>query len=134
MEHDGETGVIVGAHELYGNLHGELVDRELRLISDGIEPKTEPEPELDGEDEDEFDTGSLRCDARVLPSADQTRYILVGKFTDVPRPEGATAGKAPSSVAFIAHIAEAPPDAVCPPAVQFAESASESSSESDEEA
>ncbi len=95
----------MGAHELYGNLHGELVDRELRLISDGIEPKPEPEPELDGEGEDEFDTGSLRCDARVLPSADQTRYILVGNFTDVPRPEGATAGEAPSTVAFIAHSA-----------------------------
>eukprot|EP01043_Picozoa_sp_COSAG02_P039083 COSAG02_NODE_3060_length_7449_cov_6.145578_2_plen_516_part_00 len=133
LEHDAETGMVVGLHELYGEFHGKLQNGELKLILDGTEP--EPEPELDGEDEDqdEFDTGSLRCEAQALPSADQTRYILVGNFTNVPRPEGATAREAPSTVAFIAHRAEAPPDAVCPPAVELAESSSESS-ESDEEA
>ena len=127
MEHDVETGLVVGAHELYGDLHGELVGGELKLTSDG----SVPEPELDGSDgEDEFDTGSLRCEARVLPSADQTRFILMGNFVNVPRPVGATVGEAPSTVGFIAHIiAEATPGEVSSPAVRELESSSESESD-----
>ncbi len=124
--------MVVGAHELYGDLHGKLVGGDLKLNTDGTGTEPEPEPE-DSDDEDEFDTGSLRCEARVLPSADQTRYILVGNFVNVPRPVGAAAGEAPSTVAFIAQIAEATPGAVSSPAVRLASESSESSdSESDE--
>ena len=130
LEHDSETGMVEGAHELFGDMHGEVLAGVLTLTMDAQDGQApEPEPEqLDGdgsdEAEDTFDAPTLRCISRVLPSADKTRYLLVGEFRNIPRPVGATAAEAPSTVGFIAHqiLSEKAP------AVQFeSESAGESS-------
>lgn len=128
--------MVEGAHEQYGDMHGEVVAGVLSLTMDAGDGKArEPEPEQLGDDgsdaEGEFDAPTLRCVSRVLPSADKTRYILVGEFRNIPRPVGATAAEAPSTVGFIAHqIISDVASEVTAPAVQFeSESASESSEE-----
>lgn len=110
LEHDAETGEVGGKHELYGHLDGDLRAGVLSLTSIGrtaevTEPAIEPEPEaLGSAGEDGPGATHLRCKARVLLSADKTRWVIVGEWLNVPRPMGATASEGPSAVDFIGHM------------------------------
>ena len=119
LKHDRGTGQVLGVHEVFGDVRGKLQEGVLRLTTDGraheLEPAPEPEQLSDeSTSEDDLDEKLLHCQARVLPSADKTKWIIVGEWFNLPRPVGTTAQEAPSATGFIAHISETQA-----PAVQF---------------
>lgn len=131
MEHDQETGMVVGAHELYGDMHGELQGNTLKLTVGSAElVGAEPEPEPDSDDEDER-AAAIQCHAQLLPTADTSGWVIAGTWLNLPRPRGATAAEASSKAAFIGHMTEAKVPELSPR--QFASESSESSESSEEE-
>jgi len=104
MEHNQETGMVLGAHELYGEMHGELQGNTLKLTVGSAElAGAEPEPGPD--DEDEL-AAAIQCHAQLLPTADTSGWVIAGTWLNLPRPCVATAAKASSKTAFIGHMTQ----------------------------
>ena len=100
VEHDTSSGEIAGAHEVYGNMDGQIQEGVLTLTPEGcLLAGSEPEPERDNGTD-----AHLRCEAQVFPSADNTRWIIVGEWHNIPQPVGATEAKAPIKAAFLGHM------------------------------